>query len=410
MLAAVLGYNVAAISTIMIAGLLLWICVNSRSVVQLLHNQFFHIALLLIFIWPLMTVVYAPELSIKRISLQSYYFLLFTSTVIFLKKYSINKLSGVVAVSYWTSIVGLFWSFFYPEHFSSIADIVSAKTDYYGRAFGFMMQPNMAVTNLTILFIFYLAFGSFKKRIILYSVIISFVLAILLTGSRTGIVIMLIIGLTNILYLNRHYFNLSNGRILVRRILFTKLLFFTVAMLLISILSVTTMQYIIEKDIIKTEQSGFGLRERFNSFLSGKLSDVEVGSDDNIQARLNFQKAFIEKIVDRPLIGYGLGSRDVMMTSGELLRPSHNQYLNYTLEYGMIYCLLFFSFFFIMPLFLKKRRLIEAYYRNNWIVQTSVAILLLSLVSNTVLFIRNPWALMGTVFYFLYCTNLQNRQ
>jgi len=400
--AAAFGIPVSIISTVILTGLILWSFLNIKYMVWLFKKPIFNIAFFLILFWPISTLCYAIDVLPNRVALQLYYFLLFTNTIIFLKRYDISLFARIISLSYWTAVTGLFLSFLYPDLFTVVAEITSAKTDYYGRAFGFMLQPNMAITNLSLLFVFHMAFANLKSKATIFIAILSYLFCVLLTGSRTGIVIMLMIFLMNFSHFFRAYVAIRNKTILFKRSLLLKISIITIVAIFSVSFMAATMRFIETNNLIKTQKSGFGLKERLNNFLNGKLSTTEVSKDGNLQARFEFQKLFMVKFAERPLAGFGMGSRDLMLETGELLHPSHSQLFNYALEYGIIYCVLFFGFFCMVPLFLKKRGFVESFFRSNWILQMTLVISALSVVSNTVLTIRTPWPLMGALFFYLY--------
>ncbi len=401
-IATLLGCKVSVISAVILFGLILWLICNAKYVLWLTRNPFYNLAFTLILFWPLFTLFYSEGVLLNKIALQSYYFLLFTGIIIFLKKYDIAPFSKIIFYSYWTAVVGLLTSFFCPEYFVNTAELVSATTDYYGRAFGFMLQPNMAVTNLSLLFIFYLSFVGLKTFIVSYAAVISYAVCILLTGSRTGIVIMLLIGGIGFCHFLFDSFFFRENKIILKRTSLRKILFIALIILLSVSFGSVALRYVATSDLIKTQQTGYGLRERIENFLHGKLSDTAVSEDVNLQARFDFQRMTIEKIMERSLVGFGLGSKDRMRDTAQLPHASHNQFLDYCLELGTPYAFLFFCFFFIWPLFLKKRRTIESLFKYNWISQMVMVVLALSLVSNTVLIMRSTWVLMGVLFFYLY--------
>ena len=405
--AGILGCEVSIVSSAILSGLLLWFALNFKHVRRLLNNSFFMIALFLVLLWPTVTALYAPEISFNRIALQLYYFLLFTNTIIFMSKYGYVSLSKIIFFSYWIAIAGIFLSFLKPEYFSSVASITRATTDYYGRAFGFMLQPNMAVTNLTVLFILYSGFRLLRNKILQSIVILSYVFSILLTGSRSGIVAMLIVLALLLFRFCRKHVRKKDGKIVLKRNLYFKLpIYFIITVFAISF-TVTTLRYIETHNLIKSEKAGFGFRERLENFVQGKLSSTSLSEDINVKARIEFQKIYISKIVERPFWGFGIGSKEAMFKTGEILRPSHNQFLNYSLEYGILYSAVFFIFILILPIFMRKRVLIESFFQTDWILQICLLILILSLVSNTVLLYRGVWVALGAIFYYLYFEKLK---
>ena len=70
---------------------------------------------------------------------------------------------------------------------------------------------------------------------------------------------------------------------------------------------------------------------RMTSVFSG-----EVAYDGSVADRLAFQEAFVQRILEKPYFGYGLGSVTTLLNQGRLLGAAHNQFLDLALQYGLL--------------------------------------------------------------------------
>jgi hypothetical protein len=410
LIADLVGVKVSTVSLVILSGMAIFSIVHFRYAARLLKKGCFLTSFLLIFVWPVTTVLYAPEISFSRIALQIYYFFLFLGTVIYISQFGPALLKKLFALSYWTAVAGLVSSFLWPMFFSSVAELVNATSDYGGRAYGFMLQPNMAVTNLSILFILYLSGFNNKKYYSAAIAFLSYFLCMILTGSRSAVVVFIIVLLIYLFNLFVREARVRNAKIYIKKRLLVKLVTIAVTVVFIFPASVILLRGD-SYSIIKTKKEGFYLKERLDNYLQGRLSDASILEDVNVRARLEFQKVFIAKIFEQPVLGYGLGSKDRMIYTGELSWSSHNQLLRNSLEHGVLYSLLLSWWFFIMPIFSRMRVFVESFFYTNWILQLVLVLLALCFVSNTVLDCRAVWAALGIVFFYLFIlkrTDLSN--
>ena len=87
---------------------------------------------LLLVLWPLATVFYAPALELREVGLAFYYFLLFTGTVLYGAANGWGAVHRVLGVSLAISLFGLILSMIAPEYFRGAATLAGAPNRLWG--------------------------------------------------------------------------------------------------------------------------------------------------------------------------------------------------------------------------------------------------------------------------------------
>lgn len=395
-----IGIEIWLLSSFMLAYTLVYLMICAKYTIQNLKNPVLILWGVFMIFWPALSSTYSPVSPFSKLALNALLFSLALSTAVLLSRGKIGWIRILINVTFLTVVFGVILSFFMPEIFKGVASLANAKNDYGGRAFGFALQPNMVTTELILSFCIWLGFFHKKNPLRILVALSIFGIAILLTTSRSGVVLFFVVAFLIIIFMVKvnitksnnlhsiHVSSLGSKRVACISAFGFILLFFG-----LSFLSENAQEF------VQSQRTGFYFVERINLFSEGKLSDVDVASDRNIRARVEAQKPFYEMISQRPIFGYGIGSRDYYKEKGFLPKSSHSQYLRIAFEYGIFHAFLLILLF-LYPVFSSKRRFVEEMFSMNWILQFSLSSIMLCLVSNTVLQCRIFWLILGVALFF----------
>lgn len=217
-----------------------------------------------------------------------------------------------------------FLSFINPFYFEKYSELTSSLTFYSARAYGFYMQPNAFAMGVLFNYILYdFTTKKTSKLLIIFTSLI-----LLLAASRLALVLFTFYIL---------YFLLKTKFLNIIKIIF-----------LLSIVLTITLNYVNKnpefKDILQRIES---------------LSDVanQINEDGSLNDRLTYQKKYIEKISEKPFLGYGIGSNIRMKEENKIYDVAHQTHLEYLLEGGIFYYLFFLSFLALNIKFIIKKKL-----------------------------------------------------
>lgn len=177
--------NIAAVSLVLLFLNCLYIIVNHKIALRIFHKKLTFYWFIFLIIWPLLTIIYAPEINLRAIGIQVYFFTLLLATLVYITRNGFKSFHRIVAVAIVISFFGLILSMFKSDFFQSVSSISGKKSVYQGRAFGFFMQPNRAARNLVFLFIVWFA-GLRKSNVIITSILlIGFMASVAICGRWT---------------------------------------------------------------------------------------------------------------------------------------------------------------------------------------------------------------------------------
>lgn len=260
--------------------------------------------------FPLFSMIYAEQHDWRSFLIQIHYFLLMLAAAKCFRSRGMGERAMAAALV--VSFIGLGISILWPQVFAPMAAMADARYDYHGRGSGLFLQPNLFAHNLVLLMLtFYLARNQGRSPVLLPMAAL-FLLALFLTGSRGG----LIAGSVFLL-----------GLVLVERKLSDPR-----APILALLAAFAAAGGWILWDMLSL--GGFDLSLYIARVTSMFSNDVLY--DGSVAHRLAFQEAFIQRIREAPVLGYGLGSVNLLLSQGRLLGSAHNQFLDLALQYGMV--------------------------------------------------------------------------
>lgn len=285
--------------------------------------------LFMLLVWPLLTVLYAPSLQIREIGLQLYYVSLLYGTIVYTMANGLPSMHRMLGVSLAVTILGLALSMTAPQYFEAVSELAGANVLKEGRACGFLLQPNSLANAIGFLFIGWFALWRRRKPVVEVGIILGFLLAVLLTGSRTGILMAVII--TAFILLPSSKKAVASGVSLLR------------AGLLIGCLAsgIVGMKYYLSH-IGYVDVRRQDLVNRMETMLSFKLSDDgNISDDGSIRWRLAAQQVYWSLFRERPFFGHGFGSNVYYHDNGPIFLAAHSQALTCAMEYGALYPFVF---------------------------------------------------------------------
>jgi len=378
--------NIAAVSLVLLFLNCLYIIVNHKIALRIFHKKLTFYWFIFLIIWPLLTIIYAPEINLRAIGIQVYFFTLLLATIIYITRNGFKSFHRIVAAAIIISVFGLILSMFRNDLFQSVASLSRRQSVYQRRAFGFFMQPNRAARNLVFLFIVWFA-GLRKSNVIITSIfLIGFMTSVALTGSRGGVITAAAVVLLICINIKT---NKKTNRITISPK-------WTVILLLVfggSLGGITLLQNVFS-NVLPRHYGKFDITDRLKAISQMKFTAKSSSGESTIANRLETQKQYLNMIRNRLVFGYGFDSGRAFEDAGVLTRSSHNQYLIVAFESG-IFRLGLYLFLIILLYIHPKRKQIEGCLHSNSYAQFVVSIILAGMVSNTVLDSRVLYVVLG---------------
>ncbi|WP_268035272.1 O-antigen polymerase [Algoriphagus sp. PAP.12] len=209
-------------------------------------------------------------------------------------------------------------------------DIAFVRTES-NRSIGFYVQSNMAARALCFFSIF-LYFSYFSSRKFLHKLVffITTIALILLTGSRTSLLIFVTIALYFSFYYKQHE---QKKSIVIQGLLpsVVLILFFIPIFYLF-------LKYV---SIMLTNYEYSFLSERLDFLISFFESNDSSISDESIEIRIMVINQYLGYIYDSLLLGYGPVKREEFLRLGNFTAASQNQYLEDIFAFGLFYFLFY---------------------------------------------------------------------
>ncbi len=333
-----LGQSVAAITLLFFlikAFLILSFSSNYRIKVD---SYWFPTLVVFLFIVPLIVMALTGNLDLRVSLLNLFFLFVFWLTLLVGLNFGKAFLMIVTIASFiFTVVAGLISTFFF-ELFSPFAELTNSEAFYWGRAFGFYLQPNSLAIAINMLYL--LIFGLSKKvNLIIYLFPLALV-GILAAGSRTNMLGFFIINMA-VFLLSLRNSEISLKKPVIRVLIGSIAILISTAPYLFEKLSGEEFKYLTERLIYTVE------------IVSESGASDKVSEDTSVQDRLNYQLSYLKAIDKKPFLGYGFGVQESMIENGLLKGSSHNSFLEYLLQGGLFYffCFALFSLMFWFFLF-----------------------------------------------------------
>ena len=348
--------------------------------------------MILLLIWPLFTLPYSRSIEITNILLLFFFNSVFVSSIVFCLVNNLRTIKIVFGLSILISIIGGILSIVSPEIFLPTIRAVNGNEylSALGRAFGFEIQANRLACNICLMFIIWIGLQKWNANSIKFSLSAIVLFAfILITGSRTGIVISLVIIFLGTLY------SLKYRSTFLLRLKNYMVLGTTSFIVTISLAS-----------FIAIRNPDQAIAQRMNWLIGmvpfdKKTRNITTKSNSDNPKRSELQLAYIKMIIKRPW-GYGFKGDQHYLKSGKLIMTAHSEFLTTAFQYSIIYP---FAFLLVMSNFLekKRRKSVEKKLDTNFILQFLTVFFLLYTYAQGTLTSRAfliSFAFIYSIFYY----------
>jgi O-antigen ligase len=342
--------------------------------------------LVILILWPAFALLYAPSVEIRQIGLQLYYFTLFLGTVVYAVANPLTSVKRVLSASAVVTMVGLILSMVAPQYFETAAALADARVAPMGRPVGFFLQPNSLATGMVLLFIGWFWLWRRKNTLLEAAFLLIFLFLLLLTGSRAGVLMGLVVVMLTQVYLWKTQVDI--GKIGI-----------TTGFLLICLVGgIIVTDYILVSVSEKTVREEHDIIGRIETMVSLRLTDAASLSDDtSVRERLEAQAVYWSLIQERPLLGHGFGSEEYFLKTGALFLSAHSNALTAAMEYGVLYPVAFLLMMFCLYANPNRRR-VERSLRANGVGQFVVVTMFLFIVQGGLFDSRTFYVVWGIVF------------
>ncbi len=233
---------------------------------------------------------------------------------------AINKL--ILSMIFIISLSAL-TSLFVPDIFSLIASDAGANISYDQRAFGFFLQPNALAVCLV--FIYSRFDSGVSSRVSEYSAFFLVLGTIVISGSRFGLILLLVLQFFKILL---------TGYRQGKEVSFLGRAFSVMALFLFLYL----LSLLIAQFLANSIGSIGGLGDRILNLMQFRFGHSgDLGEINSLNLRLQQQEIYLDLIRNSFTFGYGFGFEKESLRSGQIELAAHSTVLSMALDFGIIY-------------------------------------------------------------------------
>jgi hypothetical protein len=384
------GVSIGQVSLVLLVVNVFYLIVKMNYSTALLLRGGIGGWLFVLVVWPLTTTLYAPLIEIREIGLLLYCFSLFFGAAVYTAANGLPAMHRILSVSMAVTIVGLGLSMLMPQSFETVAALARAETEEMGRPFGFFLEPNKLAIATGFLFVGWFSLWRRKNTLLEVPVILAFLLVMLLTGSRTGMLAAVII----VALIVRHSWRKQVRS--TRQLLKTCVL---AACMAAGIIGASHYLSNVGDSVARRKDD---LIDRMEALLSFKFSsDGGLGEDISVRRRFRAQEVYWPLVREKPLLGHGFGSDTYYQDNGAIIVPSHSAALTCAMEYGVLYPLAL-SLLMLQLYRKRSRRDVEGVFHTNSILQFVSILFSFFLVSGDVLHVRTFYIVFGMFFTAVY--------
>ena len=304
---------------------MLYLLVNASRALWLVKKRAVLLWIAFVFLWPLLTVPYAPVFDIKAIGLNLYMVLLMIATAVWVSRCGVERAGRLLVAAALVTVFGLVLSMFASDYFAAVAEAANAHATYKNRAFGFFLQPNMAAENASFMFAVLVTPLALRSVSEVAVATLIFVVAIMVTGSRGG----MIIAFAVLAY--AFVFSASPTTVLKKSVV-TKQIAGVVAVVL-AVFFVSQIIDLVSSSGGRVAGEGFTLADRVRAVLT---LDIKAGGlvETAVSRYIALQEHFAG-ILSSPIVGQGMAASQNLAARGSLTYASHNQYLQVAYDLGI---------------------------------------------------------------------------
>lgn len=368
-----------------------FLVVNRYLFTKLLVSIRSAVLLFLIVGMPFISIWYTPYASLRDIALIVFYFLLVMAVAVAVRARGWYPIWRIFEWALILNIAGVIISFFFPYQFLTA---FSGDLHLYilgqGRAPGLFVNGNQSSKVIILLMIVWCAMPKGINSWQRYYLVVPFsFVAIVMTGSRSALLVFIV--LISAVLIHHLFQKRGNANFKVWKIYFIFLPIFLPILLAVFLLGIRIISPFIADDYAK----GDSLTARIQVFASGPKSifeEVRKAAD----GRYLVTQPYIEGIADSPIIGHGMRSMFAERYTSGLELISHNTFVTLAYEFGLLYLILFISYF--LSLFaLPFRKLAESHFGQSLIPYFVSAVFLFFLTIGTGHELRPMWCVLGAL-------------
>ena len=385
--------NVSDITAVLFLANIWYLTIRAEYIAPLLRAGLGRWGLVMV-IWPVATVIYAPAFDLREFGLVLYLWSLLSASAVYTLANGLRSYYHLMLVCLVVTAIGFVLSMISPHYFEAVAQLTEGRIKFQGRSFGFFMQPNRAACALCFLFISWFAMCPFKNTPREAIAVLLFLALMLLTGSRTGAVVA---GLTVALIIMHSWqHSRTKGGSLQK----------VAAIALCLIVGQVGLSYYSTVNNSMEARTDADLVTRMATLLSFKLTSAEsVVEDKSVQERVDAQAVYWELIRERPFLGHGLGTEAHYMMNGPLFLTAHSDAITSAMQYGVLYPLVFG--WLVLQFYRKSQsRSAEAAFETNSILQLAFVTLLIFTINGGLLQTRTFYVVWGMFFAAVGCPRL----
>ena len=384
------GIPIAYMSAGILLFLLLYLTLHYRQLLWFLQKTDVVFWVLFAFAWPLATVVYAVDPGVRLHAINLYLVALMLATAIWLTRVDVHRAQRVFLAAALITVAGLALSLLRADFFQAVASAADARNAYYGRAFGFFLQPNMAAENMAFLYVLVMIAVGRQSVTMRYTATGIFLVSVLMTGSRGGMLISL--ALVFFVHIVAGDFR--------RRSALAKVGWNigAIATVVLAVLAANQVARLTTSIAGAQATGSYNLTDRIDSIRS---LDLRSNTSGSIAARTVALVEHSRGIASRPVHGFGLGGSSHHRDIGRLTHTSHNQYLQVAYDLGLP-ALAFFAYLLYRNWAAARRSAARWVYGCNPAMVLLLAFALACVFSNSVLNSRVFFATLGAVLAVRY--------
>lgn len=385
-----IGVSIGQVSVVLLGINILYLIAKIRYIKVLFSRGRMWGWLFVLGFWPLLTVLHAPSFEVRQIGLQLYFVTLFTGAAVYAINNGLQAVHRVLSVSLVITVFGLVMSLIAPQYFEAVSELASAEILREERSFGFLLQPNQLAVSMIFLFIGWFALCRFERTFLSVLAILTFLFAMLLTGSRTGMLMAVIIVV--FIQLNAWKRKWMSGRFVL-----------TTGVLIACLLGgAIGINYYLSSVGSPDIALGGDLKDRIGMFLSFRFSsEGDLTEDTSVQLRLMTQTVYWALVMEKPFLGHGFGSDIHYLETGPIFLSAHSDALRCAMEYGLIYSIIF-ALLMIQTYLIRCRHEIEKVLQTNAVGQFAFVTVLLFIVAS-IMDSRTFYVILGIFLAQLYC-------
>ena len=296
----------------------------------------------------------------------NYWLTFFAAFILFTGEH--NRLGTFIKTFILVTLIGVIVGYLQGDWFQQMTTVIDVRMYEKGRALGFYGQPNTLGINafLCVLLVF-ISTKSKQLGSVNAGWLASFLISvILLSGSRIAIAMMFLCGFI----IFKLYGGFIRGRLQGKGVM---AVIFSSCVLFVAIIFINYQS----SSIDASSGSGDNILARIDYLwlvLTGGIDDVFA--DRSIFLRSTAFSEYMSLIIQKPIIGWGLGSESLMRETAQITIHSHSSILSIFLEFGLLGTL---TLAFLMIIFARKLSALKSIsYMDYVILLSSICLLLIT--------------------------------